>query len=390
MRAFLSHSSEDKDFVAVVAKDLGRQHCVFDQFAFRTAEDFRDSIRKGLHDTTLFVLFASPASLESDWVNFELDEAELRLIRREIKSTLVVFISDDIGIDDLPQWLRRTRVATANSPKAAAREIQRCMQSIAHKQQRPIYVGRQKERQDAEEKILDVGTTNRFFFVTGLTGIGRRSFLARLSDDLLGLSTHVVIRVETGETLKEFATKLAEHADVYVGPDELRTIVKKIDNEEEDLLLLRIARYCKELVGQQQLPVFYDDGGLIDDDGYLQPSVAAVLSELEGEAAVYVAFVTNRTPNLDGMDGSPRPPVVRIPPLSPADNVRLFSRLNERSQRGTLTSSQVRDIAEYLGGYPPAAYYAIALKEIYGPDILVADKSTTRRISSVKFRILSR
>ena len=376
MRAFLSHSSEDKDFVAAVASDLGRQHCVFDQFSFRTAEDFRDSIRQGLQDTTLFVLFASAASLASDWVNFELDEAELRLIQREIQSVLVVFVSDDIGINDLPQWLRRTRVTVAHSPKAAAREVQRCMQALAHKRQRPVFVGRQKERQDAEEKIFDLGgNACRSFFVTGLTGIGRRTFLTRLSDDLLGLSTHVVIRVEAGETLKELATKLAEHAAAYVGSEELRAIVNHIDEEEENLLLLRITRYCKELIRQQQLPVFYDDGGLIDDDGYLRHPFAAILTALEPESTTYLAFVTNRTPKLDGIGSSPRPPVVRIPPLSSPDSVRLLGRLNERAKRGTLTSSQLRDIADYLGGYPPSAYYAIALMQIYGSEVLVVDKS---------------
>ena len=349
MRAFLSHSSKDKEFVAAVATDLGRQHCVFDQYTFHTAEDFRDSIRQGLQDSTLFVLFASHASLESNWVNFELDEAELRHIHRELTTTLVIFISDEVTIEDLPHWLRRTKVAVAYTPKAAAREVQRIMQSIAHSRQKPIYVGRQKERQDAEEKIFTLsGTPSRFIFVTGLTGIGRRSFLTRLSNDLLNLSTQIVIRLEAGENLKEFVAKIAEHAETYTGPEHLRSIVDQIFDEDENLVQSRLRRYCNELIRQQQLPVFYDDGGIIDDDGYLRLPISIMLTTLEHEPAIYLAFVTNRTPNFDGMDMASRPPVIRIPPLPSTDTVRLLGRLNEGAKSATLSSSEVRDLASVV------------------------------------------
>jgi hypothetical protein len=36
MKAFLSHSSKDKQFVTAVAKELGRQFCVFDEQVFET------------------------------------------------------------------------------------------------------------------------------------------------------------------------------------------------------------------------------------------------------------------------------------------------------------------------------------------------------------------
>ena len=68
MRAFLSHSSVDKPYVTLVAKQLGRQYCVFDTYSFDTGEDFREAIRSGLDKSSVFVLFGSIKSLESVWV----------------------------------------------------------------------------------------------------------------------------------------------------------------------------------------------------------------------------------------------------------------------------------------------------------------------------------
>ncbi len=41
VRAFLSHSSKDKEFVRAVAQEMGRQHCIFDEQAFETGNEFK-------------------------------------------------------------------------------------------------------------------------------------------------------------------------------------------------------------------------------------------------------------------------------------------------------------------------------------------------------------
>lgn len=48
VRAFLSHSSKDKEFVRAVAQELGRQHCIFDKQAFKTGDEFKKAIELGL------------------------------------------------------------------------------------------------------------------------------------------------------------------------------------------------------------------------------------------------------------------------------------------------------------------------------------------------------
>ena len=145
MRAFLSHGSTDKTIVSQVAKELGRQYCLFDQWAFDSGDDFLDIIRTRLDDSGAFVLFASAHSMTRDWVQFEIDEAELRKIRGSINKFLVFLIDDKVSLEDIPEWLRRGRIRSLKSPKAIAREIIYHLHELVRGQQHPIFVGRSNE-----------------------------------------------------------------------------------------------------------------------------------------------------------------------------------------------------------------------------------------------------
>src|ERR1700761_7701861 len=92
-RAFLSHSSLDKSFVEAVALRLGRVQVFYDNWGFESGDQFIKAIPQVLRDTELFVLFASRASLQSFWVQLEIDHAELLLASSVLKKA-VVFIID--------------------------------------------------------------------------------------------------------------------------------------------------------------------------------------------------------------------------------------------------------------------------------------------------------
>ena len=67
-RAFLSHSSAQKDFVRKVYNSLGASRCVFDECCFDNGQKIIDEILRGLINTDLCVIFVSNESLNSDWV----------------------------------------------------------------------------------------------------------------------------------------------------------------------------------------------------------------------------------------------------------------------------------------------------------------------------------
>ena len=55
MKAFLCHSSSEKEYVRTIARRLTRARVVFDEMHFLPGEDFRNAIARGLDASRLFV-----------------------------------------------------------------------------------------------------------------------------------------------------------------------------------------------------------------------------------------------------------------------------------------------------------------------------------------------
>lgn len=71
MRAFLSHSSKDKDFVEQVAELMRPGTYELDATTFDAGLVNSDAIRAALNRSDLFCLFLSRSSVISKYVEFE-------------------------------------------------------------------------------------------------------------------------------------------------------------------------------------------------------------------------------------------------------------------------------------------------------------------------------
>ena len=376
MRAFLSHSSKNKAFVKAVANQLGRQFCVFDTFEFQTGEDFRQAIRSALGKSAIFVLFASKSAIESTWVKFEENEAELLAIKGSIIRPLV-FLMDETTHRDLPEWLKRARVRTATSPKSVAREIIFHLQDLMREKQQPMFVGRHKELSIAEEKLLTYDDTGprRIFIVFGLAGIGRRTLIRKISENFLSLPKTVDIRIQEGDEVKDIAVKLAEQAEVYTDLENLKILVSEIERSTAIEALQRVCSDIKILVMNGELPVFIDTGGLVDNDGNLAAPIVQILEQLSVQEDSYLSMVSTRKPYFEPDQNKVRPllPIIRVEPLSAPEVSRLLGKIASHNRLG-IKSAQLDEISEYVRGYPPAAHFAMELVREYGIDSILANK----------------
>ncbi len=70
---FLSHNSKDKPAVRKLAERLRRDgvQVWFDEWIIRTGDDIYLQIEKGLEESRVLILFMSPNTFGSDWVNLE-------------------------------------------------------------------------------------------------------------------------------------------------------------------------------------------------------------------------------------------------------------------------------------------------------------------------------
>ncbi len=105
---FISHASEDKDFVGPLAQALSALGISvwYDEFQLKVGDSLRRSIDRGLADCRYGVVVFSSAFFEKQWPQYELDG----LVAREMNGVKVI----------LPIWHKVTKDEVMNySPSLA-------------------------------------------------------------------------------------------------------------------------------------------------------------------------------------------------------------------------------------------------------------------------------
>ncbi|MBN3950106.1 MAG: TIR domain-containing protein [Nostoc sp. NMS7] len=378
-KAFLSHSSKDKEFVTAVANELGRQHCIVDKQVFETGTEFKQSIQDGLDSSSVFVLFASKNSLLSDWVNFEVEEAWYKKLERNLQKSLVSIITDSIDIEQLPIWLKRAKIQRGNVAKSVAREIRTHLDQLREERKNP-FVGRTGDIQTLQEALTpaDVEFPPHVFFVTGLPGIGRRSLIQQVVEDSLGLKPlKSPFRLGEGFSIQDICSSVANLNEPYTTDLRFQQIMREIQALSKEEALDRTLVNLRRMTNNGELPIFLDEGGLFDSDGNLSEPIQSIIQKLSLNDEAYIAFVSNRRP-LNGNQSIVR---IRLNPLKTEDQKLLIRTLDRKylrvssTRQKSLKSNEISELAAYTAGYPPSAYAAMEQVEEYGIDIVLADKN---------------
>ena len=188
MRAFLSHSSKDKDhYVRIVAKELGIDRIVLDELTFEDGMQPMEEILSGMQISDVFVAFLSEAALESKWVQTELDSAHSLHHNPEDKRFFPILIDSHLMYRDsrISDWIRADyNLQHITRPKIAARRIKQRLVEMSWKrhpklqERNQLFVGRNIETNQLEERINDFSNTVPVSVIaSGMGEIGRRSFL---------------------------------------------------------------------------------------------------------------------------------------------------------------------------------------------------------------------
>jgi tetratricopeptide (TPR) repeat protein len=373
MKAFLSHSTIDKDFVRAVAQELGRQFCIFDEQSFSTGDHFKDSIQHGLGESSIFVLFASRSSLKSIWVGFEADEAWFQLLRNKLSKSLVYLIDSSLRVSDIPEWLRRALVRRENSPKVIARDIRHHLDELLRERQYSLFIGRSKSVEDLERSLTSIDTSSPLHtvFITGLPGIGRRSLIRRTAPTILNLRRQIDIRLGEGDSINDICVNIADHIEPYSTKEGFERIVRQIRGLSDEEALKRTIANLRALVAAGDLPIFLNEGGVLDDDGYIREPVQSILRTLAPNDDIYIFFVSHRRPQ-STLEFSM--PVIHLSPLKEDETKRLISMLaNQFNLR--ISPTEVAILAKSVAGYPPAAYFAIQQSKYYGLDLVLRESA---------------
>lgn len=378
-RAFLSHSTDDKPYVDEVAKYLGRPRTTIDSQAFRPGEDFRQAIRRSLDDSDVFVIFVSPKSLASSWVQFEVDEAELRAIRGTLRRSIAIFIDGPVSPSDLPVWLSRVRAVPHTSPAQSARTIESLLfNSSDH--QRP-FIGRNEDLQRGVRKLSTDDPLPRIAIISGLEGVGRRSYLARLLKDALSLDLGPIIVLPTTATLEDLF--IQSHPTMLTRADaerQLETFRSFPQREQAS----EVARQLAFLAQQGGAPCIVDRGAMLNSGGTYTEDYGFVIEDFLSVPDIYLCLIHTRAPEVRKLPFASHALERRLRPLQTPDTQALIVRLLLDANIRVAADKSER-LAEVAGGFPPAAYFLVAQIEDYGVDVVLNDPARTADFHSRSF-----
>ena len=372
MKAFLSHSSRDKQFVRAVALELGRQFCLFDEQTFETGEEFKSSIERYLDESSTFVLFASEHARASIWVDFEIGEAWYRRLHKTLNKSLVYLIDASLDVESLPNWLRRALIRRENSPKVVARDIRHHLNKLLVERQRPYFIGRSRETSEVQKALtpLDGSMLPHAIFITGLPGIGRRSLVKHAAPTILNLEKFVEIPVGEEDSVNDLCISIADYVEPYNTKERFERIFAQIKALAGEDALQRTLVNLRTMTQAGELPILLDDGGLLDGEGYVREPVEAILRSLKPDDQAYVFLVSSRRPKWKTTEWAPQ---AHVEPLEREEVRRLVSLLATRAMLA-VSPDQLTEFAEYVAGYPPAAYFAVEQAKGYGLELLLRDK----------------
>lgn len=189
IKAFISHSSSQKDFAKELVESLGRDYCILDCYNFESGYKTINEIYKCIESSTVFVLLISREALDSDWVNKEIRYARKRLSDDKLDRFWPFIVDETLSIEDCPEWIRKDEcfnLKKFHSPKMLARDIEQKFRSIiwSSNPQRKILdtllVGRNSDIEHFEDIYQSArGMNLKALIVSGREGVGKDMFILK-------------------------------------------------------------------------------------------------------------------------------------------------------------------------------------------------------------------
>jgi tetratricopeptide (TPR) repeat protein len=393
MKAFLSHSSRDKEsYVRVVANRLGTERAIFDEVTFEEGMQTFDEIHKNLDQSDLFVLFISDAALSSAWVKMELEAAFSLLRDGNLQRLFPIIIDPNVTYADprLPDWMRREyNLKYIGQPTVAARRIEHQLRELSWQlhprlqQRERIFVGRNELIKLFEERMDAIGRpTPVCLIAAGIKGVGRKALLRnclKKSNIVPEGYQPPSISLSNDESIEDFLQRLY---DLGLSKTiDLSGLLARPVSEKAKLgaeLLRDIAR-AREVVFVMDNDCIVTHDGIVPWFGQLLQEIRAIERPVLGIAAKNRLFSRNR-PSSDSVL------TLQVPELETAERGGLLKRYADFIQVD-LSVQDLRFLADLLTGLPEQVFYTVDLIEEQG--IGAVKKNSVQIVEFTTQRILT-
>lgn len=373
-KIFLSHSNLDKDYVGPIAESLGRDLCVYDSMCFEEGLQTFGEIIKNMDATCLFVFFISNASLDSPWVKRELREADFRIedVQSSVSCIFPILIDKNINYTDerIPAHFRNGwgsyNIQHIDNYKVAERKILSQYKRILIEHNYDIRLGYsdaffygRKMEMALFQKQYDEGQRAKCLVVSGITGVGRRSFIVNTLRDSKIIETYYeppTISISGDDGIIDLIMKLKE---IGYGSSSLEELNRLTDKSER---IRRLTVALSEIQSYKEHLIIYDNNVLIGYDGkikqWFQEALFGIRQELTVSIAATVSPNSTLNKEIDYIG-------IELSTLNKAEWKGLLRTYGKKI--GVCFEPEDRDYLEQIiTGYPPQVIYCAELARIEG------------------------
>ena len=376
MRIFISHSSKDKihycnAMVDKLIEKLGKDSIVYDALTFEAGEKSIDEINRTLAFADLFVILLSQTAVDSDWVKYELGEAQKKLTERTLDRIYPLIIDPTLKYSDsrIPAWLKNYNLKYIARPAKAAKLIierakdvkRSCHPSFQYRN--AIFVGRNDLVNDFEMRIDDFDKPPvNTFIVSGLPNIGRKS----LARHCLIKGTIIPqyydfpqISLSYQESIEDFIVKI--HDLGFTEGNELPKVATKTIEEK----IQYAVDLSKALSKLSEIVLIKDDGCLVDYRGNISDWFKSIILSADLFGRMLFVIITKYKTNFESVRNACSAFFLNVPELNVSERKGLLRRLAE-TQQLELGRDDLDSISHHLTGYPAQVHYAVDLIKSHG------------------------
>jgi tetratricopeptide (TPR) repeat protein len=373
-KAFVSHSSKDKPLVEKVVERVSAARWEIDSLTFEEGKTSASEIFAALSRSDLFVLMASEHSVESDWVQSELEIAQQLLYQRKLGGILV-FLIDGTLASKLPDWIRAYVYAkTSNETRIGNAVRTRLFQLDSKKgiKEKP-FVQRVRIREEIEKKLADLTKQINGIYVSGVDGIGRRAIVSSTLRSLFPGTdvAGVEISIADGEGILEAYRKLY-FAWNHPTADQARQMLDESSGASVPDLVSRTATLVKAIANEKTITWFEFDYAILDDAGNFDPAFRDLLLALESRRPCLV-IRTKRAPKFQEARRIPNIAFIKVDGLSDEESRLLWVYSLEHFEFEGADPKFIQSLQDAVSGHPAMIWVAAEYVASMGRPVIEAN-----------------
>lgn len=366
MRVFLSHSSANKNIVENVFDLLGHANAHYDESTFGRGSFNTEVIIEALAQCQIFSLFATKEALASGFVEFEARLAVEFFASKKIKK-IITFCMDGISPRDLPASLATfAAVRSAGSPGVCARILkgELIRLGLDGRSSNRQFIGRDTQLAQVKAHLSDPEEiTPVALAFSGIDGIGRRTFAARLIEDIYPGVGRILPTVSIDENfdLNDIFRQLLGQQS-YPKSQVIQEITD-YGSLDDNSKLQKIVSMIDVYYNNDEVITFIDNGGMLDDEGRLSAPMKSIIDKIKSKTSrlrPYMALIIYRSPPVRSRESKDAVLYFRIDALEISHVAQLLS-FHVKKKGEYSKKEDVMNLADLTDGHPYNIEYVLGL-----------------------------